>query len=123
MNDVTLIGRISNDLEIKTTGDIKILNFNIAINRAGSDKADFIPCTAFNQVAENMVKYQKKGSLIAVKGSIRQSEYTDKEGNKRMMLNVTANRVKFLETTTKADDIYKAYSKHATKIEDDDVPF
>lgn len=122
MNDVTLIGRISNDLEIKTTGDIKILNFNIAINRAGTDKTDFIPCTAFNQVAENMVKYQKKGSLIAIKGSIRQNEYTDKEGNKKTMINVTANRVKFLEANTKADDIYKSYSQKAT-LEDDDVPF
>lgn len=120
MNDVTLIGRIANDLDIKTTGDIKLVNFNIAINRANTDKADFIPCTAFNQTAENIVKYQKKGSLIAAKGSIRQNEYLDKEGNKRYSLNVSVNRVKFLDSP-KTDDIYKRASVDV--INDDDMPF
>lgn len=126
MNDVILIGRISTDLELKEiTGDKKLVNFNIAINRQGTkDKTDFIPCTCFNEIAENLVKYQKKGSLIAVKGSIRQNEYTDKEGNKRYSLNVIASRIQYLESTNKENKEYNTYLKaNSEAIDDSDIPF
>ena len=119
MNDVTLIGRIANDLELKEVNNKKMLNINIAINRQGSDKVDFIPCVAFDKTAENVVKYQKKGNLIALKGSIRQNEYTDKEGNKRYSLNVSVNRIKFLEAIK--DETNKQAT--STTVDDDDMPF
>lgn len=123
MNEVVLIGRISNDLELKDVNGIKIINFNLAVNRQDKDKnTDFIPVAAFNQIAENMVKYQKKGNLLAVKGSIRQNEYTDKEGNKRYSFNVVANKVQYLESSNKDYTNYK--NEVASKaIDDEDVPF
>lgn len=119
MNDVTLIGRIANDLELKEVNNKKMLNINIAINRQGSDKTDFIPCVCFDKTAENVVKYQKKGNLVALKGSIRQNEYTDKEGNKRYSFNMLVSRVKFLEPIK--DETNKQAT--STTVDDDDMPF
>lgn len=120
MNETILIGRISTDLELKEVNSNKLVNFNVAVNRQ-DNKTDFIPCVCFNQIAENLCKYQKKGNLIAVKGSIRQNEYLDKEGNKRYSFNVLASRVQFLEASNKENT--SDIEKITTKIEDDDVPF
>ena len=82
MNNVNLLGRISTDLNIRESNNKKILNFSIAIND-NKDKASFIPVVAFDSVAENISKYQKKGNQIGVSGFLQDNTYTDKEGNKR----------------------------------------
>ena len=79
MNNVNLIGRITNDLQLKTIGTGKVVNFSVAINN--KDKATFINVTAFNQIAENLCKYQKKGSQIGITGYLQDNNYKDKNGN------------------------------------------
>lgn len=118
MNEVVLIGRIANKLELKEVSNSKMLNFNLAVNRTSDkNKTDFIPIVVFNQLAENMVKWQNVGNMIAVIGSIRQNEYTDKEGNKRYSTNVLASRVQFLESNkNKKEEV-------SSTLTDDDTPF
>ena len=49
MNNVTLIGNISTDLELKqTTGGKAVCQFNLAVNGYG-DKTDFIPVQVWNK--------------------------------------------------------------------------
>lgn len=123
MNEVFLIGRITKDLELKDTGATKLTSFNIAINKPTKNgDAVFVPCIAFREVAENLVKYQKKGNLIAVKGSINQNEYTDKEGNKRYSVNVIAKHIQFLESNNKGNDVKEEDAKF-NEINDEDIPF
>lgn len=125
MNEILLIGRISNDLELKETKSGKYVNFNLAVNRQG-EGTDFLPCVCFNQIAENITKYQQKGSLIALKGSLRQNEYTDKDGNKKYTFNVVASRIQFLGSVKDdATNISKTNtnSSKGQEIDDDDIPF
>lgn len=99
MNKVVLIGRISNDLELRyTTNNKATVRFNIAINRVGTEETDFIPVQVWNSQAENLCKYQSKGSLIAIEGNIRVDNYTDKDGNKRTTAYVVASNVEFLQS-------------------------
>ena len=66
MNNVVLIGNISTDLELKQTMNGKsVCQFNLAINGYG-EKTDFIPVQVWNKQAENLVKFQQKGSKIGV---------------------------------------------------------
>lgn len=126
MNDVTLIGRITNDLELKDAGTVKLVNFNIAVNKTGkSGEAVFVSCVAFREVAENLVKFQKKGNLIAIKGSLNNNEYQDKDGNKRSYMNVIANNIQFLESRNKENDIKEQSTSNLKdiKIDDEDIPF
>ena len=79
-NKVTLVGRISTDLELRYTGSNKAYcRFNLAVNRM-NEGTDFIPVTVWGKPAENLVQYQNKGSLILIDGSISMSNYTDKDG-------------------------------------------
>ena len=101
MNQINLIGRITKDLEIRTTESKKVVcNFSIAVNRnytneAGEREADFINVAIWGQQAENLKKYQGKGSLIAVSGSLRVESY-EVEGQKRNKTYVLANNIEYL---------------------------
>ena len=100
MNSVCLIGRVSNDLELKYVrgreGDFATLRFNLAVTK-DKDKTNFIPIRVLGKLAENLVNYQKKGSLIGIQGSIEIDQYEDKDGNKKSNMYVLANGIEYLE--------------------------
>lgn len=101
MNKIFLLGRITNDLELKE-GKSNYLQFSIAVNReykneAGQYEADFINCTAFGKTAEIISKYFQKGSKILVEGRLQQNRYTDTEGNNKSSYNVVVDKIQFIE--------------------------
>jgi single-strand DNA-binding protein len=99
MNNVTIVGRITKDLELRTTNNEKsVCEFTLAVNRKGSEGTDFITCVVWNKPAENLVKYQGKGSLIAVSGSLRVEKYQDKEDKTRYRTYVLVNSIEYLNT-------------------------
>lgn len=103
-NKVTLVGRISTDLELRYTGSNKAYcRFNIAVNRM-NEGTDFIPVTVWGKPAENVVSYQNKGSLILVDGSISMNNYTDKDGNNRTSFEVMTSNVQFLGSKKTNDE-------------------
>ena len=138
-NKCILIGRICNDLELKTTTNgISVCSFCIAVDRPYSkDKekqADFINCVAWRERAEFVTRYFGKGKPILVEGSIQTRNYEDKNGNKRTAVEVVADNVQFVESkkdseqvsrpAQKAADVYAENGQDFTEIESDsDLPF
>lgn len=103
-NKVTLVGRISTDLELRYTGSNKAYcRFNLAVNRM-NEGTDFIPVTVWGKPAENLVSYQNKGSLILVDGSISMNNYTDKDGNNRTSFEIMTSNVQFLGSKRASDE-------------------
>ncbi|QBQ07223.1 single-strand DNA-binding protein [Spiroplasma gladiatoris] len=98
MNSVNLIGRITKDPELRTSSGGKVfVAFTLAVNEygAGTQYTQFIPCFAWEKTAENMTKFVKKGSQLAVEGSI--SVRQDNSNNQySTVVTVRANRVQFL---------------------------
>ncbi|MFP4878272.1 single-stranded DNA-binding protein [Mammaliicoccus sciuri] len=96
-NDCKFIGRITKDLEIKTSASgTTFLPFDIAVQREFKNsndeyETDFISCIAFNKTAEFLNNYAKKGYLIGVKGEMRNNNFERQDGtiNYGMKLNVT----------------------------------
>ena len=97
MNNVVLIGNISTDLELKQTMNGKsVCQFNLAINGYG-EKTDFVPVQVWNKQAENLIKFQQKGSKIGVVGRISVDNY-EQDGQKKTFTKVIAHEVEFLGT-------------------------
>lgn len=99
-NHITITGNICNDLEIKTSGETKILNFTVAVRRKYKDKegnyeSDFIRCVAFNNTANFIANYFKKGSPILVEGSLQTTTYETESGEKRNSFNVVVESTDF----------------------------
>lgn len=87
MNRVIMMGRIVNDLELKTTPNgTSVCTFRLAVDRnyqkKGEEKqTDFFNVVAWRASAEFVVKWFGKGRLILVEGEMQTRQYTDKNGN------------------------------------------
>ena len=137
MNVVVLVGRITKDIEVRyTEKDLAVSNFTIAVrkdykNVNGEYESDFINCVSFGNISEYLKKYAIKGNLIAVSGRIQTRNYEDKEGNKRYITEVFANKVTLLSSNKSKNEYEDASVKTETnalesldvKIEDSDLPF
>jgi single-strand DNA-binding protein len=115
INKVILIGRITKDLELRTTkSGNSVSEFTLAVNR-DKEKTDFITCQVWNKQAENLCKYQQKGSLISVIGEIRTESYEIND-KKHYRIYVLVNQVEYLSTTQKSqekanNDLYKEFGE------------
>lgn len=145
MNKVILIGNLTRDPEVsETSSGITYCRFSIAVGRRfanadGERETDFFNITAWRTQAENCGKYLKKGSKVAILGTLQNRSYEDREGNKRTATDIIAEEVEFLsKPNTRDDDEYeyqppvqrKAENFQPSKarpalqeIDDDDVPF
>ena len=102
MNSVNLIGRTVKDIEVTVAKDESwcCTRFSLAIPD-GKDKTQFINCVAWNEQAELLEQYVKKGNIVAVEGRLTQNNYTDKEGIKHYATEVTVSRVELLPNPEK----------------------
>lgn len=96
MNNVVLIGRLTNDPELKTVGDTVNCRATLAVNRMKKGEADFIPVTFWGKTAENVCKYMTKGRQLAVEGRIQTGSYTNKDGQKVYTTDVMVNHAEFI---------------------------
>lgn len=102
MNKAILIGRLTRDVELRTTASgVSVASFSIAVNRRfknadGGYDADFINCVAWRQQAEFISKYFKKGQQIGLVGSIQTRTYDDKDGKKVYVTEVAVDEAEFV---------------------------
>lgn len=82
INNVTLIGRLCREPELKVTESKKsVLNFTLACNDSyRKDHTDFVDCVAWNKSAEYLSNYARKGFLVGVEGKISTRSYEGKNG-------------------------------------------
>lgn len=101
MNKVILLGRITRDIELRTSDTgISVARFSVAVNRRFKNKdgnydADFIQCVAFRQTADFLNKYFGKGSAISLCGSLQSRSY-EKDGETRYTQEVVVDEVSFV---------------------------
>ena len=105
LNRVILMGRLCADPEFRQTqSGIASCRIRIAVTRAfankqtGEREADFINVTCWRQTAEFVSRYFRKGSMIAVEGSLRNNDWTDQNGVKHYSMDVQADNVHFCES-------------------------
>ena len=101
LNCAVIIGRITADPELRTTPNgVSVTSFTIAVERSyqksGEERqTDFINVVAWRGTAEFVSGYFRKGSMIAVQGSIQTRSYKDRNGNKRTAFEIVADNVSF----------------------------
>jgi len=81
MNIAVLIGRLTKDPEIKTTNNLTIAKYTLAVDRQKKGEADFISCVCFGKTAEFAAKYLRKGMKVGIEGEIRTGSY-ERKGEK-----------------------------------------
>ena len=141
VNRVVLVGRLVKDPELrKTNSDISFATFTLAVdNRVkeadGTRGTIFIDCRVFRDQADSLVKNTRKGSKIAVDGSLNQRNFDRRDGTKGKVIEIVVDSVTFLDPNPnreqntaeepKFDDIQVPPSNNLDSIDlpDDDLPF
>lgn len=98
MNNVSLIGRLTKDVEERRTqSGTPVASFTLAVDRRKKeDGADFINCIAWDKAAETIARYVHKGDLFGVTGHIQTRNY-EKDGRMVYVTEVVTTSFQFLE--------------------------
>lgn len=125
LNKVILIGRLVRDPETRVLQEgVTLTRMRIAVNRRkapdGQSQADFIDVVAWRQLGELCARVLKKGSRIAVEGSLRQRSWQDQDGNFQNRVEVEAANVQFLDSKGQAP--FTEPAEAVNEIEIEEVP-
>ncbi len=129
LNNVSIMGRLVAAPELKkTTNGTSVCSFRIATERDGSRQertTDFFDVTAWTATAEFVCRFFNKGSLIAINGRLQQRSYTDRNGEKRNVVEIVADRVYFCEKkqTPPEDDLPFEMDDELIELDDEGLPF
>jgi len=143
MNKVMLIGNLTRDPEVRSTGSgATVCSFSIAVNRrfpnqAGERVTDFFNIVAWRQLGELCGKYLAKGRKVCVVGELQNRSYEAKDGTKRNVTEIIADDIEFLTPRGQEGGGYDrqaapGYGQRGseppategfTDIDDDELPF
>ena len=126
INNVVLMGRIVNDLELKTTqSGLSVVSFRIAVDRKyskGEKQTDFFDIVAWKTQAEFICRYFRKGSLIALEGELRTRSYQTKDGANRTVTEVLVNKASFTGERNTGERTKDQIMDDLNAMVEDDLP-
>ncbi len=102
---ITLVGNLGQDPEMRyTPSGVPVTSFSLAVNKRWTnqegqqqDKTTWFRVTTWRKQAEVVSQYLTKGSRVLVVGEVDEARpWTDRDGNNRASLEVTANQVRFM---------------------------
>ena len=104
VNKVILVGNLGRDPEVRFTGTGRaVAKFPLATTEVWNDaeggrqeRTEWHNVIVWGKQGETCGQYLSKGRQVYVEGSIRTRSYDDKDGNKRYITEVVAQRVRFL---------------------------
>ncbi len=104
LNKVFLIGNLTRPPELRyTPSGTAVADVRLAVNRnyttqSGEKREDtcFLTIVVWGKQAESCGEYLDKGSPILVEGRLQTREWEGKDGQKRTVIEVVAERVQFM---------------------------
>lgn len=112
VNNVTLMGSVGKDAEVKFVkdGSQQVAKFSLATNRSYKDKdgvkqtqTEWHNIELWGEQAKFAGSYVKSGDRWYVEGSLRYEEYIDKEGKKQKFTKIAATRIQLVAKSNKAN--------------------
>jgi len=103
MNNCCFVGRLTATPELKKTSAGKsVCSFSLAIRRT-KDITDFLDFVAWENKAEFIAKFFKKGEQIGLTSSAMNRNYEDKDGNKRSKVEFKVIEITFCGQKSSSD--------------------
>lgn len=130
MNKIFIKGRLTKDVELKTTTNgTTVANISVAVNREfknanGEYETDFFNCTAFSKTAEFLEKYFSKGQEIIIIGRLQNRSWETESGEKRYATDIMIENVDFCGSKTNNTTVeFPTEIKVIENNSDSDLPF
>jgi len=101
---LTLVGNLGGDPEMRyTPSGVPVATFSLAVSRSWvtdgqkQEKTIWFRVTCWRKLAETVSQYLTKGKQVLVIGEIEEARtYTDRNGDTKAALEVTAQTVRFI---------------------------
>jgi single-strand DNA-binding protein len=141
LNKVMLIGNVGTDPEMRfTPSGNPVTSFRIATSRVYTtsegerrQETEWFTVVAWKKQAESCNQFLSKGQRVYVEGSLRTRSWEGRDGQKRVTVEVVANRVLFLDRQavaqlpgeeSPAEAPAEAHVEtHEEEVEPEDLPF
>ncbi|SFC62703.1 single-strand DNA-binding protein [Flexibacter flexilis DSM 6793] len=99
-NKITLIGNLGRDPELRNVNaEMRVAEFSIAVtersrvNGQMQEKTEWFRVSFWNQKADVVMNYLRKGSPVYVEGRLSVRSYVDKDGKDRYSLEVQGSEL------------------------------
>ena len=133
MTNVTIVGGLVRDVEVKTLGEYAVLNMTVASSKKvkGEDKTTYAPVNYWVKADSKLPQYLKKGTQVAISGELETQSW-EKEGQKFSKLVVRANTLQLVGGKTNASDTQEPASEAKPtsptetpeiNIDEEEIPF
>ena len=125
LNKITLIGNVGSDPEMRYTPNGKaVTSFRMATNYRYSgpdgerkEETEWFRVSVWGKQAESCNQFLSKGRRVYVEGRLRSRNWEGQDGQMRTSLEVSANRVIFLDRTAAVS------LPEEGEVEPEDLPF
>ena len=124
VNRMILQGHLVNSPEMRRTNNgTAVCSFRVAWSEKIKDRETklFLPCVAWQGTAEMICSHFTKGKEIIVDGKLSSREYEDNTGNKRTVVELTADKVHFCGSKTDAQQPAQTFTEISE--DEDSLPF
>ena len=98
INKMILQGRLCKSVDMRTTkNDNSVASFTIAWSEkyGQTEQSLFMNCVAWNNQAEFISKYFRKGDMVVVEGKLTTRSYEDGNGDKRYVTELIVEKAHF----------------------------
>lgn len=111
MNKITLLGRLTKDVELKLIGDRPLAEFSLAVNRKyknaqGERETDFFNCKLWGKTAETLQQHTMKGQQLLVSGRVENRTFVNQEGQNVKFTEVIVEEFDFVEKSPNQNNGY-----------------
>ena len=111
MNKITLLGRLTKDVELKLIGDRPLAEFSLAVKRKyknaqGERETDFFNCKLWGKTAETLQQHTMKGQQLLVSGRVENRTFVNQEGQNVKFTEVIVEEFDFVEKSPNQNNGY-----------------
>lgn len=100
-NYCIFIGRVGVDPQLRETNEgVSYCRFRLAVDQ-GKEEPLWLSVVTWRQLATQVERFVKKGSLVLVSGRLSVDTYTDKQNQKQTGVEIVALEVRFLDPKPK----------------------
>ena len=125
LNCITLQGRLTKDVELKTTpNDVMVGRFTLAVDRDFPKGTDFVNCVAWRKSAEFVSKWFHRGDMAVVQGRLQSRQWEDRDGKKRTEWEVQVDSIHFCGKKSESNNTFDVNAfTDLGESDEDDLPF
>ena len=137
LNKIILMGRLTRDPELRhTQSNTPVASFTLAVDRDrkenGERKTDFFDCIAWGKRGEFVSQWFTKGQMAIVCGRLESRNWEDRNGNKRVSIEINADEIQFGESKKSREEGAQDAPRRSASVsaddfseldDDSDVPF